>query len=203
MSKSLGELLKEKLDSRTIESQIRGRHLSEAFRKATNVVVHRPDTIKWELSPYQFNRESTDMNVNLLLALASTAINNDLAEFGAEMPTDLREELERQIAEERKDRSKKAATEILTLLKETNLAVTNKVAGIHRLQASIAEHKKALAKIKRAKAFGLATQNFLPLVKLVDDYGYESAMRNLSTDQRLKLVTEVPQDWKEPEAPTA
>lgn len=135
-------------------------------------------------------KEHNMAQVNTLLKLADKSFAKDLEQFG-EMPVDVKQALQEQLAEESANRAKDAAKEILSLFKAASVTVENTVNEIRSYNNMIGASKKKLAAITRAKEFGNETQNYIPLAILTGQI-YEGDVRRSNPD----VEREVPDSWK-------
>lgn len=151
----------------------------------------------WDCRTQVTNKEykMVRINVNSLLKLADKSYAEEVASHGGSLPTLLQEALQEQLKAREKDAANQAASEIIALLGNAEQAVETQVKSIRRSRELIAQSKAQLEKIARAKAYGLETSNFLPLVHALG-LSYHT-QENFDA----KLL-EVPADWKDPKAQT-
>jgi uncharacterized protein (DUF2267 family) len=137
-------------------------------------------------------REKTTMaNVSVLVQLADRKQAEEAQKYGAQVPGDIRAALERKQAKQAEETAEAAADEILGLFRQSDQLIANNVAELQRIRSA---EKGLLAKMKdieRAKKYGTATNNWLPLY--INIYGMST--RLFGTD---KALLEVPKDWTEP-----
>jgi hypothetical protein len=107
------------------------------------------------------------------------------------MPAALREAIEDQRKQESKEAMQKAAKLILQVYKDSEEAIRVQVQNIRNARIMEQQSKERIAKIKRAKAYAEATNNYLPLASLVGglDVGVSVDKSKLS----------IPEDWVAPE----
>lgn len=149
----------------------------------------------WDCRTQVTNKEykMVRINVNSLIKLADKSYAEEVASHGGSLPTLLQEALQEQLKAREKDAANQAASEIIALLGNAEQAVENQVKSIRRSRELIAQSKVQLDKIARAKAYGLATSNFLPLVHVLG-LSYHS-----EEHFDVKLL-HVPADWVDPNA---
>ena len=102
------------------------------------------------------------IDVNALVRL-SQKFEDDLSKF-EEMPKNVKEALERKLENEAARRADEAATSILELFKKADMAVEDSVSEIRKYRAVIAQNKRKLDAIKKAREYGIKTMNFIPLL---------------------------------------
>jgi hypothetical protein len=136
-------------------------------------------------------REKTTMaNVSVLVQLADTKQAEEAQKYGAQVPGDIRAAIQRKQAKQAEENAEAAADEIMGLFKQSDQLIANNVAELQRIRSA---EKGLLAKMKeieRAKKYGSATNNWLPLY--INIYGMST--RLFGTD---KALLEVPKDWAE------
>lgn len=130
------------------------------------------------------------VNTQLLARLANRDVNNAVADYGA-LPLDIRQSLERQIADQRQEVVDAAATEIVNLLSNKDEFLTGNQIQIAGLQEQIDNLKALQVKVQKSTIYGMATQNFLPLLKVTGGSIPAGTARE---------HTEVPRDWTAPTA---
>jgi hypothetical protein len=152
-------------------------------------------------SPTTNPKETTMSKINaaILVQLAQADIQDEFTQNLASMPIQLREALEEQRKQESKEAYAKAAKLILQLYKDAEELIADEVQNIRSARIKEQAAKEKIAKIKRAKAYAEATNNYLPLA-------YLSGYLQISGDiDKTKLM--VPADWVSPvdkaEVPTA
>jgi len=108
------------------------------------------------------------MNLATLVSLANKDKQTDEAtEFGLEnMSEEIKAELQEMIVKDRKDVVRKAASEILSVLRTTKAEEDVLVSQIRTARASIVTAKAKLDEINRAKAYAKVTDNYIPLACL-------------------------------------
>lgn len=101
-------------------------------------------------------------NVETLMALANIKNDDEFAKYDA-LPSNLQEVLKRKLKEQEEKRLEDAADSIVHILNSTEDAITSRVDRIRDLRRSVERLKAEIGEIERAKAFGMETQNFVPL----------------------------------------
>jgi predicted RecB family nuclease len=133
--------------------------------------------------------ESIDAHV--LMALAKALTDDDLGtENYASMPEDLKAALTTLQAEERAEKTKKAAKVVMSVLKAGDEGIAANVEIIRRARAMEAEAKRAIEKITKAKVYANETSNYLPLARCSGRF-FGPGVSNSFTDS----VFFVPADW--------
>jgi hypothetical protein len=166
-----------------------------SFSKEYIEKILGPNTRINEDFPTATERANT-VNFQALISLADkSTTKNEATEFGlADMSSEIKAQLEEMVADERKAVVKQAAGAILNVLRATKVTEEMHIASIRAARASIAHHKKALDEINRAKAYSKATDNYLPLVGLVNVANSE--IYGVSKELRC-----IPEDWVSAETP--
>lgn len=143
--------------------------------------------------PSTTNPKETTMSkidATILIQLAQADTQDEFTQNLASMPIQLREALEEQRKQESKDAYAKAAKLILCIYKDSEKSIAEEVHAIRNARAKEQAAKDKIAKIKRAKAYAEATNNYLPLA-------YLSGYMQFSNDiDKSKLM--VPADWVPP-----
>lgn len=152
--------------------------------------------------PSTINPKENTMSIidaKILINLAQADFNDEFTENMTTMLAALREAIEDQRKQESKEAMQKAAKLILQIYKDTDEAIRGDVQAIRNARLMEQSAKERIAKIKRAKAYAEATNNYLPLASLV---GGISVGVNVD-----KSKLSVPEDWVAPgenaEAPVA
>jgi hypothetical protein len=133
------------------------------------------------------------VNTQVIVSLASIDLTAAAAAYGAAMPTDIGEEYARQIAERNTEVKKAAVAEIINLIDNKDEFIVSNQVQINALQAQIDNLKSLQAKTQRAADYGMATRNYLPLLKIIGAVP-------CGTD---KALTTVPDGWTAPAVPVA
>lgn len=172
-------------------SEFRYGDLFSPEQKAILIEMKIPDL--WDARTQVTNKEykMVRINVNSLIKLADKSYAEEVASHGGSLPTLLQEALQEQLKAREKDAANQAASEIIALLGNAEQAVENQVKSIRRSRELIAQSKAQLDKIARAKAYGLATSNFLPLVHVL-------GLSYHSEDNFDVKLLHVPADWVDP-----
>lgn len=127
----------------------------------------------------------------VLLALAGSSTQDDLTTYES-LPTNIREALKEQLKDEQVAAAKSAANEIVKLFKASEKVVENNVAFIREHRRLIDQAKDTLVQLARAKAYGIATSNFLPLAAALG--AVAAGYGNPEVTAKMK----VPADWVDP-----
>jgi vacuolar-type H+-ATPase subunit I/STV1 len=101
-------------------------------------------------------------NVETLMALANIKNDDEFAKYDA-LPSNLQEVLKRKLKEQEEKRLEDAADSIVLILSQTDDAIAARVDRIRELRRSVERLKAEIGEIERTKAFGMETQNFVPL----------------------------------------
>jgi len=111
------------------------------------------------------------MNIDLtnLARLADTRLNAEMAQFGVKgmIPEQFREALARVQEEEARMLTDQAAKSVLALYKQSEDHVMNLVGELRQLRRAEQRVLALLNQMNRAKAYGAATGNFLPLAVMM------------------------------------
>ena len=134
------------------------------------------------------------INVQPLVQLADLRLKTLAENLGVTtgLPADLQAAVTKIQNERAKEVTEAAAAEILNAVQSADQFQSNLAQQILDLEARKANIETLAAQVKRAKDYGFATQNFLPLLKVI---GEPVTVVN-------KDLTSVPKDW-EPTAPAA
>jgi hypothetical protein len=168
--KTVGEILREKIDSYMADSN------------------------------QQKGRETSIMS-NAIIRLADSQFNKEVVELGGSnigLSSDLKEALAELQEKDRKESAKAAATEVMNLLKLAEGHIERKVEVIQNARRQEALAKKEILDFQKARAYGLATNNFVPLAVLTGHIwkGDISNKSLLEIDE-----SKLPEGWdKKPEA---
>jgi hypothetical protein len=147
------------------------------------------------------NKETSNMTTsNAIIRLADSQLNQEIVDFGG-LNVDLANALTEMQAEDRKAAAKDAAKQILDVIKAADQHIEYQVGEIQRHRRQEAAAKKDISEINKAKAYGLATNNFVPLGVLT---GSINAHNVLNKDLLKIDESKLPAGWdKKPEAKTA
>jgi len=128
---------------------------------------------------------------NAIIRLADSNLNKEITDFGG-LSLDLKDALAELQTEERKHASKAAAKEILDTINLADSRIESYVGNIQTLRRNIETSKSNIREVNKAKAYGLATNNFVPLgvlVGTVDQY-------SVYNKDLLKIdESKLPADW--------
>ena len=105
-------------------------------------------------------------NVETLMALANIKTDDEFAKYDA-LPSNLQEVLKRKLKDQEEKRLEDAADSIVLILNQTDEAIAQRVARIRELRRNVEHTKAEIGRIDRAKAFGMETQNFVPLAAML------------------------------------
>ena len=139
-------------------------------------------------------KKETSIMSNAIIRLADSQLNKQIEDFGG-LSLDIRGALNELQDAERKESAKQAAQEIVSLLKVASASVEFQVKEIRRARRLEESAKKSIAELARAKAYGLETNNFIPLGVLLG-HVYEHNVEN-------KDLLKVPADWQPKKAEVA
>jgi hypothetical protein len=130
-------------------------------------------------------KEETTMS-NAIIRLADSQFTKEVADFGG-LNIDLREALQDMQATQKKEAAIAAAKEVMGVLNAAETVIEDNVGNIRSARSIVENSKARIASINRAKAYGLETNNFVPLGILIGSI-YEHHVEN-------KELTKVPSDW--------
>jgi hypothetical protein len=135
--------------------------------------------------------KGTSTMSNAIIRLADSNLNKEITDFGG-LSLDLKDALAELQTEERKHASKAAAKEILDTINLADSRIESYVGNIQTLRRNIETSKSNIREVNKAKAYGLATNNFVPLgvlVGTVDQY-------SVYNKDLLKIdESKLPADW--------
>jgi hypothetical protein len=134
---------------------------------------------------------------NAIIRLADSQFSKEVEDFGG-LSIDLKDALEELQTKQKKEAAQSAAQEVMKLLNEANCAIEDRVKMIQAARRQEASSKSRISEINKAKAYGLATNNFVPLGILVGMV-YERSVENKDL---LKIdESKLPEGWdKKPES---
>ena len=107
-------------------------------------------------------KQMSRFNVETLMALANIKTDDEFAKYDA-LPSNLQEVLKRKLKDQEEKRLEDAADSIVLILNQTDDAIAVRVERIRELRRNVERMKAEIGEIDRAKAFGMETQNFVPL----------------------------------------
>ena len=129
------------------------------------------------------------INTSVLVRLADPKLENAYKKAGmTSLPANIMQALEAKLEKKREEAAGAAAEEIIKLYEASDNEIESFVNDIRELRTRIKQYKKQLEKIGKAKAYGAATGNYLPLAKAMNIY---VAAENVE-------LTKIPEGW-EPE----
>lgn len=142
--------------------------------------------------PTNLKKENTmsKINADILIQLAQADTQDEFTQNLVSMPVQLREALEEQRKQESKEAYAKAAKLILCIYKDSEKSIAEEVQVIRNARAKEQAAKDKIAKIKLAKAYAEATNNYLPLAYLSGHMQFNNGIDSS------KLM--VPTDWVPP-----
>jgi hypothetical protein len=136
-------------------------------------------------------KEETTMS-NAIIRLADSQFTKEVADFGG-LNVDLREALQDMQAAQKKEAAIAAAKEVMGVLNAAEIVIEENVSEIRSARNTVEAAKTRIADINRAKAYGLETNNFVPLGILVGHVGSHRVEN--------KELLKVPTDWTPKAAP--
>ena len=163
------------------------------FQAKTYQKIEIPDTRVQVQKLQEAQQKSTTTtkketgNMNAIIRLADSQLNKQIEDFGG-LSLDIRGALTELQDAERKESAKAAAKEVMAFLQNTNGAIEFQVKEIRRARRLEETAKKSIEQLTRAKAYGLETNNFIPLGILLGQIG-EYSVEN-------KDLLKVPADWQ-------
>lgn len=137
-------------------------------------------------------------NYESIVQLAGSVEEDELPNNFMALPENIRQALAARMEKRKADRAEEAVDSIIALLDSSDNYIKRTVKSIRQYRCSINELKANLSKLEAARDYGMATQNFIPLMAAL---GYP-----INTEHR-KLVevdlTKIPANGKaEGDAPT-
>lgn len=132
------------------------------------------------------------MNMTVLVQLADAQIEKTVADYGG-LPLDIRESMEELATKRKKDASAAAAQEILNLFDDTDDFIRIQATARAGLVKQIEAIDGLLAEVSRARAYGNATRNYIPLAKQIG-----KVVAGASSE-----LGKLPKDWTPPAAEAA
>lgn len=109
------------------------------------------------------------INVLNIARLADKELLNEFSTAGVTgLPDDIQAALNEQLAEDAKARAKAAASEIIKLFRKADEVIEHSVLATRNYRAALKREKAFRDKINRAKAYGVASRNFIPLAILLN-----------------------------------
>lgn len=132
-------------------------------------------------------KEMNSPNVASILSLARKDTDLDLGSETQGLSEEIRKHLLEQIEQEKTNRAKEAAGHIHAALRLAKNHDENSVEQIRRARRDEKSAKNAIAVRARAQAYGMETNNFIPLLNVLGIYLGPNVEASLK---------EVPADWK-------
>lgn len=127
--------------------------------------------------------------MNVLERMADSSLNKELEAAGiAGLPENIQEALKEQLADEAKVAAKSAAKEIMTTFKAHDQSVEYLVKELRNIRKREQGLKDEIEALNRAKAYGIETNNFIPLAIMTGNL-YSHQVDN-------KDLVSIPKDWK-------
>lgn len=128
--------------------------------------------------------------VTALMALADINLKTQLQAAGINTVSDnvFAAALQEAVADQQKEAVKNAANEVLAMFGAAQEQITDHVASVRELRREVDSRLASIQAINRAKMYGEATNNFLPLAALL------GAITAVSPDKMHLCV--VPANWK-------
>ena len=125
------------------------------------------------------------VDVNALVKLADRDFAEEAAQYGADLPLEIKEALEEEIKATRKEAARAAARDIIRLKKDKNDFINSRVMMIRQKRAEIERLKKEMEEVNMAFQYAEKTMNYLPLVSRL---GYISPNQLRGVDSKLFLI---------------
>ncbi|MNK09882.1 hypothetical protein D3C87_278680 [compost metagenome] len=130
----------------------------------------------------------------LLIKLADTNLQKELGDIGM-ANTGLQNALQNALQKQKDDANEQAANEILHVLNQLEKTVENNVSQIRSYRSMVKKLKDSNDKLNKAKAYGLATSNFVPLaieLGILCKYDLSEDQQHLAVIDESKLPAAVP-----------
>ena len=145
-----------------VESSPKRIFVSDAMLDSMNSLFANSGKSREQVVPTLKEKQMSRFNVETLMALANIKNDDEFAKYDA-LPANLQEVLKRKLKEQEEKRLEDAADSIVHILNSTEDAIAARVDRIRELRRSVERLKAEIGEIERAKAFGMETQNFVPL----------------------------------------
>lgn len=181
---NLGQLLKEKLYGKEVDHTQLARKVLEQEKPWVDAIMQsnlcpeiilpleepfhsplylRPSGIGIHTHSIPQKEHSMTRNANnAIIRLADSKLSKDLADVGL-LPVDIREALKEQMEQQAKTAAADAAKEIMGLLKTHDEKMEDFVLQLREVRAQEKRIKESMEALGKAKKYGLATSNFVPL----------------------------------------
>jgi hypothetical protein len=155
--------------------------------KQQSGVVILDDADKCQFKP---KKETNNMS-NAIIRLADSQLSKEVEDFGG-LQVDLRDALTKLQAEERQTAAANAAREVMSLINDANEHIEYQVREIRSCRNFVENAKKDISAINKARAYGLKTNNFVPLAVHLG-----KILPNQVEDKSLLEIDEskLPEDW--------
>ena len=101
-------------------------------------------------------------NVETLMALAQVNVKDEYSQYDA-LPANIQAALKRKMKEQEDAKAEAAAESVLYLLNASDKSIKHRVDRIRALRREVDMLEVEITRIGRSKAYGLQTQNFVPL----------------------------------------
>ena len=105
-------------------------------------------------------------DATILFQLAQADNQDEFSQNLQSMPEELRNALQEQRAEERKEGVKKAAKLLLNILNGSDSEIQKQIEFLRAARRAEAQAKARIEQVKRARAYAEETNNYLPLAAL-------------------------------------
>lgn len=115
---------------------------------------------------HQYGTKEIEMqvkfNVETLMALASVNVKDEYQQYDA-LPAGIQAALKRKMKEQEDAKAEAAAESVLYLVNASDVSIKRRVDRIRALRREVDMLEGEITHIERSKAYGLQTQNFVPL----------------------------------------
>ncbi len=130
-----------------------------------------------------------------LAALSLSTVQDDaLTTRLSAMPAAMREEIERQRGEAQATATRSAATQVISLMEGVEASNTYERKQIRSYRAAMRELKARMDRRDRALAYGLETQNFIPLL-VANGESYYTVGQDVMTRDEWTSLSVIPESW--------
>jgi hypothetical protein len=103
-----------------------------------------------------------NIQIDTILNLANAGEDDEFSKYDA-LPEGLKKVLKRKQEEQEAERVERAAESVLALVNDSETVIKRRVDRIRALRKEIANEKATIHNLEKSRAYGMKTQNFVPL----------------------------------------
>jgi len=103
-----------------------------------------------------------NIQIDTILNLANAGEDDEFSKYDA-LPEGLKKVLKRKQEEQEAEKVERAAESVLALVNDSETVIKRRVDRIRALRKEIANEKATIHNLEKSRAYGMKTQNFVPL----------------------------------------